>query len=61
MSVARTYRLLVWSGDRVSGTTTDYVIEISPAFNDIVYVDRHARSLMLQTSRGSAFDCYGIA
>ena len=35
----RTKRLLVYSGDRVSGTTTDYAVEISPAYNDIVYVE----------------------
>ena len=36
---ATTYRLLVWSANRVSGSTTDYVIEVSPAYNEIVYVD----------------------
>lgn len=35
----QTYRLLIWSGNRVAGSTTDYVVEVSPAFNDIVYVD----------------------
>ena len=39
MSGNRTYRTLIWSGNRVSGSTTDYEIEISPAYNDVVFVD----------------------
>lgn len=33
-------RLLIWSGDRLTGgSTTDYVILVNPAFKDVVYVD----------------------
>jgi len=29
-------RYMVWSGNRISGTTTDYVIQVCPAFTKIV-------------------------
>jgi len=33
------FRYLVFSGDRLSGTTADYRIQVNPAFHSVAYVD----------------------
>jgi hypothetical protein len=39
------HRLLVWSGDRKSGSTTDYRVDLAFPFSSVVYVDLASSSV----------------
>lgn len=40
------HRLLIWSGDRSSGTTTDYKVSLKGGVSSVVYVDLASSSIV---------------